>query len=1114
MRKVFVLVGFLLVGSVCSVASAEGATNVSGRLPGSATWTLAGSPYIVSQVEVPVGATLTIEPGVVVKLNGTIALYSFGTINIGGDGSPVVITTINDDSFGGDSNGDGNATTPSKLDWCTIGLHTNATISIKNTNIYYGGCTQVYGQLYNFGGTLMVENSLLTKSGAMGLMMASGTTTLRNTEVTSNVIGVRYHRGTFTMEGNSIHDNTEYGMVNTNTATPRVVVDARNTWWGDATGPKHLITNPTGLGNEITNNILYTPWKDCFNNCVSNVMFLPGIMGSRLYDNIGAEEELWVSSGDAKQERMEMNSDGTSKNAVYTKDDTVRGSEFGETGLVDDAYGSNLYESFLEDLRDWKTEGVYTDYAFIPYDWRLSLEDIVMNGRVDGNNLSYTTENADLTQSYLYQKAKALQTSSKSGKVTLIGHSNGGLVLKVFVQKLKDAGDPLYHQIDKVILVAVPQTGTPDAVVSMLYGSKLGVAWLGVSAERSRSLVHNMPTMYNLLPSEKLFDAINPPIEFVGNNIDPRFTDSYGDKINTHQEMQEFLGGAEGRDRPNYRDTFAPEVLRDNLLTQAEAVHQTLDTWSPAPETEVVQIAGWGLYTVSGLQVEDEKVCIFNSNQLIGGRPVCTENKDGVTVSDKFTLNGDATVLVPSALDMAESGKVKKYWVDLDEYNQDNTNIFTQGLLSKVHKNILEVDTLRSFIKSLIKNNAVDTADDYITTIEPAPLEKPYIKYELHSPLHLAVTDSAGKVTGWDSITDTVVENIKGAQYFETGEVKTVLIPKDTEHAVRLTAYAEGSFTLDIEELQEEEIISQTKFEAIPTLANSIVEVTPSTETEPVQMKIDFDADGTVETEIVVATGETAEYENPIPLDTTPPETTVSLVGTEGENGWYRSSVEVVLTSEEGATTEYALEDGSWQSYSGSFTITQENVTELRFRSTDTVGNQEVVKVQEIKIDTIAPEPKVSFDLVTEKLSIQGVEEGIGVTQSSNIYTLTDEAGNITILTFSKQKEQKNKDEAILESTRYNEGELIEFTDTRLLYRYKEDKGRDEARAFSSHIRSGENKLTAHYLRKKDKTYIMDKGEDGDDDPETCEKRKVKKIFPGLVVPYIVIDKGKINIKY
>lgn len=1108
MQRSLALTGFLFGGFFFFIPQTQAATTVNGTLSGNATWTKAGSPYIVTQVTVPVGVTLTIEPGTIVKLRGTQALYSMGTTNIGSSGESVTITTQTDDSFGGDTNNDGSATAPSKTDWCYIGVHPNATLTVKNTHIYYGGCTPVYGQLYNFGGALTVEDSLLTKSGQFGILAASGNTTLRNNEITENVVGIRYHNGSLTLQGNSIYNNVDYGMMNTSLA--HTVVDAKNTWWGDSSGPKHTTTNPTGLGNRVSDYILYQPWKDCFNNCVSNVMFLPGIMGSRLYENTGSNDnELWVSSSDAKQERMEMNGDGTSKNGVFTKNDTERGSELDETGLVDDVYGSNLYESFIEDLHDWKAEGLFTDYAFIPYDWRLSLDDIVMNGRIEGNNLTYTTENTDLTQSYLYQKAKALQSSSKSGKVTLIGHSNGGLVLKAFVQKLKDANDPLYYQIDKIILVAVPQTGTPDAVVSMLYGSKLGIAWLGVSAERSRGLVHNMPTMYNLLPSEKMFESINPPIEFVGNNIDPSWISHYGNKINTYQELQEFLTGVDGRTRPDYMDTFNPEVLNSNLLSQAESVHQILDNWAPAPETEVVQIAGWGMYTVAGLRVTDDKICQFDANQLIGGRPFCYENKDGITVEDKLTLNGDATVLVPSALDIPESSRVKKYWVDLRRSNDaNNENVITE----KKHKNLTEFDNLRLFIRSYIQNTGINY--QYVLDSEPSQItDLPYIKYEIHSPLHLTVTDSTGNKIGWDSNTDTIVENIKGAQYFEIGEIKTVLIPKNIEHTIKLNAYAEGSFTLDIEELQGEEVLAETKFEAMPTLSGSIVNIIPSTDTAPAQMSIDFDADGTVETEMEVNSGETTEYENPIPLDTTPPETTMALSGTEGMNGWYKSAVEVTLTTEEGAMTEYMVGNDSWQPYNSPFIITKDGNIQVYFRSTDT-SNREEVKEGTIMIDTFAPEPRISFDTLAGKLLVQGIEEGIVVTQDNNVYSLVDEAGNTTVLTFSKQKEKKNKDGATLESIRYNEEAVISLANTKLWYRYKEDKRRDEAVAFSSHIRSGENRLTAHYIKNKNQTYIMDKSENEDDDPETCDKRKVRKVLLGLVVPYIQIDRGIINIKY
>ncbi len=84
------------------------------------TWTAVNSPYILDgDVTVAAGATLTIDPGVVVKLNGTLRhLWVNGTLAaLGTAGSHVAFTSHQDDSVGGDSNGDGSATSPAPGQW-------------------------------------------------------------------------------------------------------------------------------------------------------------------------------------------------------------------------------------------------------------------------------------------------------------------------------------------------------------------------------------------------------------------------------------------------------------------------------------------------------------------------------------------------------------------------------------------------------------------------------------------------------------------------------------------------------------------------------------------------------------------------------------------------------------------------------------------------------------------------------------------------------------------------------------------------------------------------------------------------------------------------------------
>jgi len=56
---------------------------------------------------------------------------------------------------------------------------------------------------------------------------------------------------------NNIYDNTNYGIYVDDLASQ---VNATDNWWGSASGPYHLTTNPDGTGNEVSDNVLYDPW--------------------------------------------------------------------------------------------------------------------------------------------------------------------------------------------------------------------------------------------------------------------------------------------------------------------------------------------------------------------------------------------------------------------------------------------------------------------------------------------------------------------------------------------------------------------------------------------------------------------------------------------------------------------------------------------------------------------------------------------------------------------------------------------------------------------------------------------------------------------------------------
>ena len=120
---------------------------VSGDVGGNVTWPriMFGNtymPYLVyGKLQILSGATLTVDPNVVVKL-----AYQSGWIRFLGDldlrgsfGNEVVFTSERDDKYGGDTNGDGDKTKPAAGDWSVIDFHQGLSRSLHDAVFRYGG---------------------------------------------------------------------------------------------------------------------------------------------------------------------------------------------------------------------------------------------------------------------------------------------------------------------------------------------------------------------------------------------------------------------------------------------------------------------------------------------------------------------------------------------------------------------------------------------------------------------------------------------------------------------------------------------------------------------------------------------------------------------------------------------------------------------------------------------------------------------------------------------------------------------------------------------------------------------------------------------------------------
>jgi hypothetical protein len=95
--------------------------------------------------------------------------------------------------------------------------------------------------------------------------------------------------------------------------------------------------------------------------------------------------------------------------------------------------------------------------------------------------------------------------------------------------------------------------------------------------------------------------------------------------------------------------------------------------------------------------------------------------------------------------------------------------------------------------------------------------------------------------------------------------------------------------------------------------------------------------------------------------DETPPFTTIALAGTEGNNGWYVSDVQVSLSAEDECGSgekviEYSFDNTNWSTYTVPVPVAVEGETTVYYRSTDNAGNVEATQIQTIKIDKTPPD--------------------------------------------------------------------------------------------------------------------------------------------------------------
>jgi hypothetical protein len=266
-----------------------GGTLVSGTVDVDTSWTRAGSPYRLDGiVEVSSGATLAIDPGVVVKARPGASLDVLGTLRaLGTAAERVLFSSDLDDAAGGDSNDDGAASAPAPRDWGGIRLLSgSAANELEFVELRFAGAGGA-ATLAAEAAELRLADAVIRDGGDVGLAITSAAPAISNSRIETHGIGVRLVGATAQLTGSTLSANAigveaeqdagsvlsgntiaGNGVLGASNLTPAVVLNAMANDWGDPSGPLDAsddtatggFYNPTGLGDAVSDGVDYSGW--------------------------------------------------------------------------------------------------------------------------------------------------------------------------------------------------------------------------------------------------------------------------------------------------------------------------------------------------------------------------------------------------------------------------------------------------------------------------------------------------------------------------------------------------------------------------------------------------------------------------------------------------------------------------------------------------------------------------------------------------------------------------------------------------------------------------------------------------------------------------------------
>ena len=528
------------------------------------------------------------------------------------------------------------------------------------------------------------------------------------------------------------------------------------------------------------------------------------------------------------------------------------------------------------------------DVFYFVYDWR------------QDNKIS-----ADQLKQFIQKITDASQQGLNSS-VNIVAHSMGGLVTKSL---MSDTGvNSINDKVNKVIFVGTPHYGAAKALSTLKYGGNdffLDKAFY-------QNISKNLPSLYQLLPSERFFEIYTQGFYFLDN-----------------QSMTY-------SSQPSLRDEIAL-FGNETMFDEAVNLHQSIDIDTFLSQDNTYSIAGCRQET---LHIIEEPVGESTYPYQDGDETVPLLSALAVNANKKYAAHAvhsnlpshkGVRKLIRSLLKGFDTDYERDFSYPVEEYTSENSEFCGLPNGTKIHIDLCDI----------------------------IPCDFQLFRPDFVWPQVTLPTGEKIIFTG-----NEVHLGIIGSDYRFTNSGIEIFVPEGQVYSLKFEGVDSEYLNIKFQLMTGGGVNKTYVFFNIPINTEGCGEITINLEdymTNPV-LRLDEYCDGSFEhagipPDVILDETEANDFN--------PPTTGVNVAGTLGANGWYTSNVSIALTGTDSPdpggsgvlVTRYRFEDElSYSDYSVPLSITEPGTYTLYYYSIDKNLNKEVEQTLELKVDQVSPQ--------------------------------------------------------------------------------------------------------------------------------------------------------------